>query len=104
MLDHYRIDCVCVCVCVCVCSVCLCGQPGSFGTSVGQVHGTWEQYHYDEQINTLQVYRTKNSCQTKQILKTFQSLLGRSIAFNMRLMPHLSNTPDVGTLHDMHIC
>ena len=57
-------------VCVCVCSVCLCGQPGSFGISGwgggGQMHGSCDPYHYDDQINTWQVYRNKNGCQTNK--------------------------------------
>ena len=62
-------------MCVCVFSVCrvfvcafkvFCRETESFGSSWGQVDGTWEQYHNDL-INKWTVYQNKDSCQTKDI-------------------------------------
>ena len=58
---------VCVCVCVCVQCVCVGNQDHSvFRGGGGQMHVSFDPYHYDDQINTWQVYRNKNGCQTNK--------------------------------------
>jgi hypothetical protein len=74
--SEFMCVCVCMCmceracfqcvVCLCVCSRCFCRETESFGSSWGQVDGTWEQYHNDL-INKWTVYQNKDSCQTKDI-------------------------------------
>jgi hypothetical protein len=70
MTSFELIVCVCVCVCVCVMSVCVCAHDiwvyMGGGGGEGQMHGSCDPYHYDDQINTWQVYRNKNGCQTNK--------------------------------------
>jgi hypothetical protein len=70
MLDKFISDGLIVfsVLCVCVCSMCLCGQPGLFGTSWNKVDGTWEQNHNDQII----IYKCTGLCKfVKQFLKNF---------------------------------
>ena len=84
-----------------MCVQCLCRQPGSFGTSAGQVCGKWEQYHNDQR-NIWQVYWTKYSCQGNNFEDSL-TCTRWSLACNMKLMPYLSNTTVDGTLYKIHI-